>query len=76
MINKMVILLGICLLLFNSPLSAADYQFVGSKNSNKYHYTSCRWAQKIYSENLVTFESVKDAKNNNYVACKVCKPPA
>jgi methylphosphotriester-DNA--protein-cysteine methyltransferase len=54
---------------------AADYKYVGSAKSNKYHYPDCRWAQKIKSENLVTFKSAKEALAAGYVPCKVCKPP-
>jgi len=49
--------------------------FVGSKNSNIYHYTSCEWAQKINSSNLVEFSSILDAQSHGYRACNVCKPP-
>ena len=54
---------------------AADYKYVGSAKSNKYHYPDCRWAQKIKSENLVAFKSAKEALAVGYVPCKVCKPP-
>ena len=54
---------------------AADYKYVGSKNSNKYHYPDCKWAKKISAKNLVVFESAKDALAARYVPCKVCKPP-
>ncbi len=49
--------------------------YVGSANSNKYHYPWCQWAKKISPHNLVTFTSVSDAKNKGYVPCKVCNPP-
>jgi methylphosphotriester-DNA--protein-cysteine methyltransferase len=54
---------------------AADFKYVGSAKSNKYHYPTCKWAQKIKPENLVTFRSTKEALAAGYVACKVCKPP-
>lgn len=50
-------------------------EFWGSKNSNKYHYPTCRWAQKIKSSNLIKFSSPEEAVNAGYVPCKVCKPP-
>ena len=63
-------------LLFTFLLSAVqETKFVGSAKSDKYHYTWCKWAKKIKSENLVVFNSVQEAKNAGYVACKVCKPP-
>lgn len=54
---------------------AADYKYVGSAKSNKYHYPTCEWAKKIKPENLVTFKSAKEALAAGYVPCKVCKPP-
>jgi len=40
-------------------LIAAQYKYVGSAKSNKYHYHSCEWALKIHPDNLVTFKSAK-----------------
>jgi flagellar basal body-associated protein FliL len=54
---------------------ALDYKYVGSKNSNIYHYPTCRAAKRIKPENLVTFTSAKDAQEKGYRPCKVCKPP-
>ena len=54
---------------------ALDYKYVGSKNSNIYHYPTCRAAQKIKPENLVTFNSAKEAQEKGYRPCKVCRPP-
>jgi len=54
---------------------AADYKYVGSVKSNKYHYPTCQWALKIKAENLVTFKSAKEALEAGYIPCKVCKPP-
>ena len=55
--------------------SANAAELWGSKNSNKYHYPTCRWAQKIYPNNLVKFNSPEEATKAGYVPCKVCKPP-
>ena len=54
---------------------AADYKYVGSAKSNKYHYPTCEWALKIHPDNLLTFKSVKEALDMGYVPCKVCRPP-
>jgi methylphosphotriester-DNA--protein-cysteine methyltransferase len=53
---------------------AADYKYVGSKNSNKYHYPDCKWAKKISPKNLLTFKTAQEALAAGYVPCKVCKP--
>ena len=68
-----VIVLILCLTFF--AVSALSAEFWVAKNSNKYHYPSCRWAQKIKSENLVKFNSPEEAVKAGYVPCKVCKPP-
>jgi len=49
--------------------------YVGSKNSNKYHYPSCRYARGINPENIVTFDSAKEARAAGYVPRKICRPP-
>ena len=54
---------------------AADFRYVGSANSNKYHYPDCKWAKKISPKNLVTFKNAQEALKAGYVPCKVCKPP-
>ncbi|HSP86901.1 MAG TPA: Ada metal-binding domain-containing protein [Ignavibacteriaceae bacterium] len=61
--------------LSSSVSQQQETKFVGSIKSDKYHYTWCRWAQKIKESNLVTFDSVKEATDAGYIACKVCKPP-
>ena len=50
-------------------------KYVGSKFSNKYHFTHCRSAQKIKPANRRVFYSVKKAVDAGYVPCKRCRPP-
>jgi len=47
-------------------------QFVGSKNSNKYHLPSCRFAKKIKPENQVWFSSKEEAESKGYKPCGTC----
>jgi micrococcal nuclease len=54
---------------------AGDFKYVGSANSNKYHYPDCKWAKKISRKNLVIFKSANEALKAGYVPCKFCKPP-
>jgi competence protein ComEC len=49
--------------------------FVGSVNSDVYHYPWCSYAQQIKPENLVTFATAQDAVNAGYRPCKICNPP-
>jgi len=55
--------------------TATGGQFVGSLESDKYHYPSCRWAKKILPENEIWFSSSEEARAAGYVPCGVCKPP-
>jgi hypothetical protein len=58
------------------PAAAATGAFVGSKTSNKYHYPACRWAKKIKPERLLNFGSVEEARDQGYIPCPACRPPA
>ncbi len=53
----------------------AEVVYVGSKTSNKYHLPSCKWAKMINPSKLITFKSVKEAQEQGYHPCPVCKPP-
>jgi hypothetical protein len=46
--------------------------YVGSKNSNKYHLPTCRWAKNIKPENLVCFKDENEAKLKGYLPDKNC----
>lgn len=52
----------------------AEYKYVASVNSKPFHYPGCRWAKKIYSENLIGFVSRQEALDSGRRPCKVCKP--
>lgn len=54
--------------------TSSSGEYVGSRNSDKYHYPSCTWAKKIKASNEVWFSSTADAEAKGYIACKVCKP--
>lgn len=45
-----------------------------SSKSNKFHRPSCRWAQRISSQNLLIFKSRAEALDSGYSPCKECKP--
>ena len=57
------------------PDQPAAQKYVGSINSNIYHYPSCKWAKKIYPQNEIWFSSPSHARANGYRPCKVCRPP-
>jgi len=57
------------------PQQQTQQIFVGSVNSNKYHYPTCQWARKIKPANEITFGSPEEARDAGYIPCKVCSPP-
>ncbi|MFZ2976041.1 MAG: hypothetical protein WA055_05450 [Candidatus Moraniibacteriota bacterium] len=46
--------------------------FIGSKNSNKYHLPTCRYAKNINPENRVCFSSKIEAESRGYLPDKNC----
>ena len=55
-----------------APPDSLKGKLVGSKSSNKFHKAECKWAKKIKPNNLVIFASANEAKEKNYITCKVC----
>jgi hypothetical protein len=49
--------------------------FIGSKNSDVYHYPWCIWADEILPPNIIWFDSPLEAQAAGYRPCKVCNPP-
>jgi hypothetical protein len=56
------------------PNNTDGAAYVGSDQSDKFHYISCRWAEKIKDENRICFASKSAAIAYRYVACGTCKP--
>ncbi len=57
------------------PISTpSSPQYVGSKNSDKYHLPGCSHAKKINPENQVWFNSKEEAEAAGYTPCSVCNP--
>ena len=48
--------------------------YVGSLESDKYHYPDCRHAKRILTENRIWFDTKEEAQAAGYTACGVCKP--
>jgi|GEM_PF-271428 len=46
---------------------------VGSKNGTKYHYPWCGGAKQISSKNLLTFDSIEEARASGYTPAANCK---
>lgn len=57
-----------------SEPTATNGAFVGSKQSDKYHYPTCRHAKIIAAGNEIWFKDAEDARAHSYKPCGVCKP--
>ena len=53
----------------NSDESNKQEMFVGSSNSNKYHWPNCSFAKRISEENQIWFSSEKEAQDTGYIRC-------
>ncbi len=54
--------------------AASEVGFVASKSSDVFHKSDCRWAQNISTDNIVKYESRKEAIEAGKRPCKWCKP--
>jgi hypothetical protein len=52
----------------------AQYNYVGSSESDKYHKPKCKWTSKINDGNLVHFDTEDEAESAGYEPCGTCKP--
>jgi len=52
----------------------AEGKYVGSIDSNKYHYPTCRLAERILKENEIWFDTVEEAEELGYEPCGICNP--
>ena len=57
-----------------SSSSSGGGYYVGSINSDKFHYPSCSAAKRIKSYNLISFSSRSSAFNSGYYPCGICHP--
>ncbi|MBP2657257.1 MAG: hypothetical protein H6Q69_289 [Firmicutes bacterium] len=58
----------------NHQLIPMEPAYVGASTTGKFHYTSCRWAEKIRPDHRVYFNTREEAISAGYVPCKVCQP--
>ena len=66
---------GVGLWIAPQTIPTTEGVFVGSVNSDVYHYPTCTYAQQIYPENQIWFSSSDDARTSGYRPGKVCRPP-
>ena len=57
----------------NPPAQKTGYTFVGSTDSNKYHWPTCPYAQKIPRDKQVWFKTKTEAEKKGYKHCDKCR---
>ena len=53
-------------------VTAESGTLVGSIESDKYHYPTCRWVDEILPENETWFADAADAESKGYTPCATC----
>lgn len=48
--------------------------YIGHKGTKKFHRPNCRFGKKISERNRAILNSRKEAINQGYIPCKVCRP--
>jgi len=54
--------------------AARSSSFQASIMREPFHRSTCRWAKKISTENLVGYDTREQAVADGHRPCKVCKP--
>lgn len=57
-----------------SSTNPSNAQYIGNKNSKKFHISNCTYAQKMKNENAIYFNARADATSNGYTPCSKCNP--
>ncbi len=48
--------------------------YVKSRNSNKFHYSECKWVSHILYENLENYDNREELIEKGYKPCEDCRP--
>lgn len=56
------------------PTAAVQADYVGNRNSMKFHSDDCRYAAQVKAENRIAFDSAEQALIAGYTPCGACKP--
>ena len=73
--NIFLFLFILLAILGNTSELIAGEKLVASLNSDRYHVSSCKVAQKIPSNDKIEFKSPEEALGKNLNPCKKCYPP-
>ncbi len=54
--------------------AARTKPYVGSVMREPFHKSTCKWAKKIHTDNLVGYDTKAQAVDDGRRPCKVCNP--
>lgn len=52
----------------------AETQYIGNKNSRRFHYPTCRSVTQMREKNKIEFSTREEAIENGYTPCGDCNP--
>jgi len=58
----------------HKAISYDEVEYIGNLRAHKFHRSDCRWVEKISPGNRVAFSSSKEASDQGYIPCNLCKP--
>lgn len=67
--RKIITLTAILLLVCSTA-----FAYIGNTRTGKFHRDSCRYVQRMSERNMVYINSRKEAVENGYIPCRVCRP--
>jgi hypothetical protein len=59
---------------FEQSARLKDGHFVANKNSDVFHLSDCKWAQKIKPKNRIAFPNAQAAQEKHFMPCRDCQP--
>lgn len=62
------------LLLIALPVLALSANYIGNRNTWKFHYKDCRAERSMKEHNRIYLENREDAISRGMVPCKICRP--
>ncbi|OGW91366.1 MAG: hypothetical protein A3D28_00305 [Omnitrophica bacterium RIFCSPHIGHO2_02_FULL_63_14] len=74
--GALVLALAVILACRASAAAEEKPELIASDYSDRYHWSTCKVAQKIYPDEKLTFGTPEEALAAGLNPCKKCNPPA
>lgn len=57
-----------------SNFENSKIEYIGNKNSKKFHLSDCQYAKNMKQENVIKSFNRNEIVNSGYIPCKKCNP--